>query len=146
MNHLLTLIIFFVIGTVALYALRTAKNIAYILFVLLLGWGVLYYVGLDKEIPANNQSIFAVFNEIFKREAKEGIRYASEEGGEAIADSIRKDTIQFLEHEGILPKQTNTSKPEDIVKTSIERMHAAAPSLMDRVKKILQDFLQAILP
>lgn len=45
MDSLAVIFVLFVLGTLALYFLQVAKNVAYILFVLILGWGMLHYVG-----------------------------------------------------------------------------------------------------
>lgn len=98
MNTLAVIFVLFVLGALALYFLEVAKNIAFILFVLILGWGMFHFIG--PYVIGENQTIgesLLVWNEKYKEHATNNLEQGLDNPGFTFEDLIAKNFETLLQ-------------------------------------------------
>lgn len=145
METLFIIIIFFVLGTLALYAVTVAKNVAHVLFVVVLGWAAWHYVG-PHVIDSNSSATETVLtlNDAYKQQAKSNVRtIADPDFSQKFSLAIEKD-INKLWDSAQQGTGINAWVPDDEQgKLDALKKHASAPSatLYDYLVRTVRNFL-----
>lgn len=138
MDLLIIILFLFVLGTLAMYVLQVAKNVAYVFFVLLLGWGVWQFIGPGVLPEGTNlvdglKSFNAQYNEEVRQNLEEALSEPDYDLGGRMKDKLMNLSFPAEQEED----PGNQEEEEDArnIEAAEEAVHESAQKqdLVDRI-------------
>jgi len=135
MDILLFILVLFILGSLGLYFLQVAKNVAYIFFVLTVGYGMWHYVGPYLVSDQNNlEDALIVLNQRFTDRVGEEIH--STATAPTIQESVERDLRTLIERtDAVIRPSATEETPQE---------HASAPSPLDPLRKVVKVILHIL--